>query len=345
MKESSINFCFINKEPKKNSGKRVAIVGSGPAGLSAAGYIATAGHSVVVYEALSTAGGLMSYAIPEYRIPVEHVQSGVEVLRERFGVHFEFATKIVGDSDVPSVTDPIVRHHVTLGSLRREFDAVLIATGSWRRRYVGLDNEDLEGVYSGIEYLYRIRAQQYNDTVSLLSMRGEEVVVIGAGFTAIDVATRALEQGAKKVTIAYRKTITEAPAGSYEIHHLMSQGVEWKEYHTPIAVEGTTRVEGIVCEHTKTKDTLHIPCSVLVTAIGDSVSLPMADVCDAIVAEKEDPYALMQRERLYIAGDAWHGATKIGYAVTSGLKTAQMVLRQFEYGMSSCFYSMEALRR
>jgi len=185
------------------SGKRIAVVGAGPSGLSAAYYAAIDGHAVTVFEKQEAAGGMMRYGIPEYRLPKETLDAEIAII-ESLGVTI--------------VTDVQLGTQLRLDDLRRDFDAVYLAIGSWRATPLHIDGEHSEGVWLGIDYLEEVT-------------KGEQIplgrtVVIGGGNTAIDCARTALRQGATDVTLVYRRTRDEMPAEAFEVEEALEEGVQ-----------------------------------------------------------------------------------------------------------------------
>lgn len=333
-----MNFSFINQKAIQSSGHSIAIVGAGVSGLSSAGYLSSAGHAVTVFDRLTVAGGLMSYGIPEWRIPQANIQIGVDRLQEEFGVQFEFNTKIVGEeSESDTIGDIVVQHKRTLEEIRKEYSAVLIATGAWGERSLGIEGEEKTGVYSGIDFLYRVRAKHYDNDVNYIDVKDKRVVVIGAGFTAIDVAIRAVQLEARSVLLVYRRTSKEAPAGQYEINHAIKGGAEWIEQHTPKRILGNSSVEGIRFHNTKEGEDIDIPCDIVLKAVGDTSIYPITVLSETIAKTKDTK--LMEKERLYMAGDAYTGASKIGKASCNGIAISRMLIGHLEEGKKSWYFS------
>ncbi len=197
------------------SGKRVAVVGSGPAGIACAGDLAGMGHDVTVFEALHELGGVLAYGIPEFRLPKAIVEAEIDRLRQR-GIRFE-TNAVIGMVD--TVDDLLA----TEG-----FDAVFLGVGAGFPRFLDVPGENLVGVYSASEFLTRVnlmRAYVAGSDTPLIDVVGKSVVVFGAGNTAMDAARTAVRLGAGAVTIAYRRTREEMPARAEEVAHAEAEGV------------------------------------------------------------------------------------------------------------------------
>ncbi|MCX7711485.1 MAG: NAD(P)-binding protein [Clostridia bacterium] len=192
--------------PEKNAstGKKIAIVGAGPSGLSAAYYSAIHGHDVTVFERQPHAGGMMRYGIPEYRLPKATLDKEIDTMK-KLGVKI--------------MTGKALGTHIRLEDLQKDFDAVYLAIGSWRATPMQIEGENLEGVWLGIQYLEQ-------ETKGAKIKLGDNVVVIGGGNTAIDCARVALRKGAKSVKLIYRRTQEEMPAEPYEVEEALHEGVE-----------------------------------------------------------------------------------------------------------------------
>ncbi len=210
--------------PEKRS---VGIVGAGPAGLSAAYYLALWGYNVTVYEALPVAGGMMAVGIPEYRLPRDILNEEIERIKS-LGVEIKLNTK-VGPDGIP------------LEELRQKHDAVLLALGAHKGLRLNIPGEELEGVFPGVEF---IRKANLGEPVKV----GEKVVVIGGGNVAIDASRIARRLGAKKVTILYRRSRAEMPASPWEVADAEEEGVEIQFLVAPTRILGENgRVTGIEC--------------------------------------------------------------------------------------------------
>ncbi len=211
------------------TGKSVAIVGSGPAGLSAAGDLIQKGHRVRVFEALHELGGVLVYGIPEFRLPKAIVKEEIENLR-RMGVEFE--------------TNVVVGKSVTLDELMRVegYDAVFVATGAGLPVFLGLPGEHFNGVYSANEFLTRtnlMRAYRFPEfDQPVYDCRGRVVMVVGGGNTAIDAVRAARRLGAKSVILVYRRSQAEMPARAEEIRHARDEGIDFRMLTNPVEFLG-----------------------------------------------------------------------------------------------------------
>lgn len=221
---------------KPDTGKRVAVIGSGPAGISAAADLRREGHEVVVFEAFHKPGGVLVYGIPEFRLPKSIVAAEIESLKE-IGVKIE--------------TDFVVGRTRTVGELiaKDGFDAVFIGTGAGLPKFMGIPGENLVGVYSANEYLTRANLMKAYDrqnahTPPVLSRK---VAVLGGGNVAMDAARMALRLGADEVHLIYRRTEKEMPARREEVHHAKEEGVVFHMLENAVEILGdeTGRVNGI----------------------------------------------------------------------------------------------------
>ena len=207
------------------TGHRVAVVGSGPAGLSCASDLARAGHSVTVFEALHTAGGVLVYGIPEFRLPKAIVRREIANL-EALGVEVR--------------TNIIIGKTLTVDELfEMGYEAVFIGSGAGLPRFMGIPGESLCGVYSANEYLTRSNLMKaYRDDSTTPIRKGGKVIVVGGGNVAMDAARTALRLGAESVTLVYRRSLEELPARKEEVEHAMEEGVEFKLLNNPCEILG-----------------------------------------------------------------------------------------------------------
>jgi glutamate synthase (NADPH/NADH) small chain len=209
------------------TGKRVAVVGSGPSGLACAGELARLGHAVTIYESLHEPGGVLVYGIPEFRLPKQVVATEVDSLRE-MGVEI--------------VTDIVIGATYTLADLLDElgFDAVFVGNGAGLPVFMDIPGENLNGVYSANEFLTRVNLMKAYDFPrhDTPVWRGRKVAVVGGGNVAMDSARTALRLGADEVFLVYRRTEDEMPARREEVHHARQEGVEFKMLCSPSAIVG-----------------------------------------------------------------------------------------------------------
>jgi glutamate synthase (NADPH/NADH) small chain len=210
----------------ESSGKKVAVVGSGPAGLACAFDLIRAGHEVTVFEALHELGGVLVYGIPEYRLPKAIVAAEIERLQD-LGVEF--------------VTNAPIGLAETLNDLLETFDAIFVGVGAGLPLFLDIPGEHLVGVYSANEFLTRVnlmRAYQSGAATPVHDVRGKRVAVIGGGNTAIDAVRTALRLGAADASIVYRRTEAEMPARDEEIRHALEEGVRFEFLTAPIEFIG-----------------------------------------------------------------------------------------------------------
>ncbi len=216
--------------------KKTAIVGAGPAGLTAAADLARLGHSVDVFEALHRPGGVLVYGIPEFRLPKRIVEAEVEALK-RAGVRFHNSV--------------VIGRTITMDQLREQYDAVFVATGAGLPNFMGIPGESLNGVYAANEYLTRANLMKAYDPDSTTPIaRGRRVAVIGGGNVAMDAARTARRLGAEEVILVYRRTRAEMPARVEEVEHAEEEGIHFHFLHNPLRYEGDSegRVNRMICE-------------------------------------------------------------------------------------------------
>lgn len=215
------------KIPKKakSTGKKVAIVGSGPAGLTCAGDLAKMGHAVTVFEALHAPGGVLMYGIPEFRLPKKIVNSEVNYIK-KLGVEVRY--------------DMVIGKTITVDELFEEYDAVFIGTGAGLPRWLKIPGENLDGVYSANEFLTRVNmmgAYRFPECDTPVKI-GKIVATFGAGNVAMDCARTSLRLGAEKSYIIYRRSDVEMPARNEEIEHAREEGVIFKLLTNPVKFIG-----------------------------------------------------------------------------------------------------------
>lgn len=223
---------FDIKADKKG---KAAVIGSGPAGLSCAAELAKNGVDVTVFEALHAPGGVLSYGIPEFRLPKKLVLDEVKKL-EKMGVDLQ--------------TNVLVGRSITIDQLKADgYDAIFIGSGAGLPRFMNIDGENLNGVYSANEYLTRVNLMKaYKDGAVTPIRRGSNVAVVGGGNVAMDAARTAKRLGAEHVYIVYRRGESELPARAEEVHHAKEEGIEFKLLNNPTKIVGEERfVTGMEC--------------------------------------------------------------------------------------------------
>ena len=212
-------------EKPESNGHRVAIVGSGPSGLTCAGDLAKKGYDVTVFEALHLAGGVLVYGIPEFRLPKAIVQKEVDTLKA-LGVKIE--------------TNVVIGKTITVDELFEDgFEAVFIGSGAGLPRFMGIPGESLKGVYSANEFLTRSNLMKaYRDSSATPILHAKRVAVVGGGNVAMDAARTALRLGAEEVSIVYRRSLDELPARAEEVEHAMEEGIVFRVLNNPTEILG-----------------------------------------------------------------------------------------------------------
>jgi glutamate synthase (NADPH/NADH) small chain len=219
-----------------SSGKKVAVIGAGPAGLTAAADLAKAGHAVTIFESLHDTGGVLTYGIPEFRLPKAIVRDEVEYIKQ-LGVDVK--------------VDYVIGKIKTLDELREDFDAVFLGTGAGLPKFMGIEGENLNGVYSANEFLTRVnlmKAYLFPDYDTPIK-RGKHVIVVGGGNVAMDAARSALRLGADEVSIVYRRSEDELPARKEEVENAKEEGIVFRLLTNPTRIlEGENMtVNGVEC--------------------------------------------------------------------------------------------------
>ncbi|MDR1534752.1 MAG: NADPH-dependent glutamate synthase [Planctomycetota bacterium] len=319
------------------SGKRVAIIGSGPAGLTAGADLAILGHSVIIFEALHAPGGVLAYGIPEFRLPKAIVKRECGYLG-RLGVEFRLDFPIG-----PTITAPRL--------LETGFDAVFIGSGAGLPWFLGIPGENLKGVYSSNEILTRInlmKAYQFPayDTPVLV---GKKVCVTGGGNVAMDAARSMLRLGAESVTLVYRRTKRELPARAEEVHHALEEGVKLMELVAPVRLLGDSDnwLTGLEClrmelgepdasgrrRPVEIKGSGHVvPCDQLIVAIGNGPNPVLTRSFPELVLDRRgnipvDPEMMTNVPGVFAGGDIVTGAATVIEAMGAGKKAALAIDR------------------
>lgn len=317
------------------TGKRIAVVGAGPAGLTAAGDLLLMGHEVTIFEALHEAGGVLVYGIPEFRLPKFIVKREVEYV-------CKLGAKLY--------TDYVIGRILTVDELLVEFDAVFLGTGAGLPWFMNIAGENLNGIYSANEYLTRtnlMKAYQFPQEDTPIE-KGKRVAVIGGGNVAMDAARTALRLGAEKSIIVYRRSRTEMPAREEEIHHAEQEGVIFEMLTSPMAYHsnGTGWVKEIECIRNRLGEpdtsgrrrpvpiegsNFRIPIDVVVVAIGNSPNPMIATTTSGLEVEKHgnlktDPETgKTTKVGVFAGGDVATGAATVIQAMGAGKKAARAI--------------------
>jgi glutamate synthase (NADPH/NADH) small chain len=262
---------LAKEEAPASSGKRIAVVGCGPAGLTAAGELVRRGHAVTIFEALHDTGGVLRYGIPEFRLPKSIIDIEVGRLVE-LGVEIE-CNVIIGKT-------------LTLPQLQEAFDAVFIGNGAGLPVMLGIPGENLKGVYAANEYLTRVNlmgAGQREDSTTPI-LRGNNIAVIGAGNTAMDCVRTARRLGAERAMIVYRRSESEMPARVEEIHHAKEEGIEFVMLTSPLEVLGNEEgwVSALRCQKMQLGEPDESGRRRPVPVEGETFDLPAAVVINAL---------------------------------------------------------------
>ena len=325
-------------EKKAPCGRKAAVIGSGPAGLTCAGELAKAGWDVTIYEALHTAGGVLMYGIPEFRLPKALVGREIETL------------KTLG---VKIVTNAVAGKAFTVDELLAEGnDAVFIGSGAGLPNFQKIPGESLCGVYSANEFLTRLNLMkaytfpQHDTPVKV----GKRVAVIGGGNVAMDAARCARRLGAE-VTIVYRRSEAEMPARAEEVHHAREEGIVFRMLTAPTAIEGDENgfVRGMKCIKMKLGEPdergrrrpvpvegsdFELPVETVIVAIGNSPNPLIKKTTPDLPTEKwggiqTDENGRTGKAHVYAGGDAVTGAATVILAMGAGKKAAAAILEDF----------------
>ncbi len=284
------NNVIPEKQPA--SGKNVGIVGGGPAGLSAAYYLALAGHSVTIYDKMPKMGGMLRYGIPEYRLPKAVLDREIEEI-EKLGVSLVNAFTVGKDAGI--------------SALREKHDALLIANGAWQSSALRCKGENLEGVYGGIDFL---RAVALGETPAI----GKKTAIVGGGNTAMDACRTAVRLGAEEVSIIYRRTKAEMPAEEIEIREAEEEGVVFRFLTNPAEVLGENgKVTGVKLQVMQLGEPDERGRRAPVPVEGEFITLPLDSLIVA-VGQKNDPDGfedLPTTNRGTIAADELTGLTTL----------------------------------
>ena len=317
------------------NGKRVAVVGAGPAGLTCAGDLSAKGYAVTVYESLHKPGGVLAYGIPEFRLPKDIVAAEVKKLEDR-GVEF--------------ISNAIIGRAETVDELLDEegYDAVFVGTGAGLPSFMNIPGENLLGVCSANEYLTRINLMKgYLDEYDTPVPQGKRIAVVGGGNVAMDAARCAMRMGADKVYIVYRRSMEEIPARREEIHHAIEEGVDFQLLRNPVQILGdkdghVTGIEVVKMELGEPDasgrrrpveiegSNYILDVDEVIMSIGTKLNTLILDTTENLEANSRggigtDDGAATNRKGVYAGGDAVTGAATVILAMGAGKTAASSI--------------------
>ncbi len=326
----------------ENTGRKVAVVGSGPSGLTAAADIRREGHSVTVFEAFHKAGGVTIYGIPEFRLPKEIVEKDVVNLKA-MGVRL--------------ITNILVGRTRKIEDMLKEdgYDAVYVATGAGLPKFMNIPGENLVGVFSANEYLTRSNLMKAyaTDRAATPMYKAKKVCVFGGGNVAMDAARTAVRLGAEEVRIVYRRTEAELPARVEEVHHAMEEGVIFDLLSSPIEILGDdqSRVRAIICQRYELGepdesgrrrpiaiegDTFELECDACIPSIGNIPNPLIRQTKPEIKVNKwgniivEESTGKTTMDKVYAGGDIVLGAATVILAMGEGRRAAKAINEQLK---------------
>ena len=321
-----------------SNGHKIAVIGSGPSGLTCAGDLARLGYEVTVFEALHTPGGVLVYGIPEFRLPKAIVQKEIEGLKA-MGVRIE--------------TNMVIGRSLSIDELFEEgFEAVFIGSGAGLPRFMNIPGENLKGVYSANEFLTRVNLMKaYLPGSDTPIQRGKRVAVVGGGNVAMDAARCAKRLGAEEVYIVYRRSEAELPARAEEVEHAKEEGIVFRLLNNPkeILGDGTGSVRGMEClemelgepdaagrrrpvEKAGSEFVLDVDCVIM--AIGTSPNPLIKSTTEGLETQSwggiivNEETGLTSRPGVYAGGDAVTGAATVILAMGAGKAAAKAIHRQ-----------------
>lgn len=326
-----------NNEPTqpKKIGRKIAVIGAGPSGLTAAGDLALLGYDVTVFEALHLAGGVLVYGIPEFRLPKSIVQHEIDNLK---------ALGVVID------TNMVIGKILTIDELfERGYLAVYISSGAGLPRFMNIPGEGLKGVYSANEYLTRINLMKaYREDSKTPIIRGKNVAVVGGGNVAMDAARSALRLGAETVYIVYRRSMDELPARKEEVEHAMEEGIIFKTLTNPVEVLSDENgcVNGLRCTEmelgepdesgrrrpvAKDNSDFVLDVDTMIVSVGTSPNPLIRKTTPGLDTDRKgcivtvDEHGQTSREGVFAGGDAVTGAATVILAMGAGKQAAKAI--------------------
>lgn len=323
----------VTLDPRPTTGKKIAIVGGGPAGLTAAGELLKLGHEITIYEALHKPGGVLVYGIPEFRLPKQIVEEEVERLIQA-GVKIE--------------NNVVIGRTYTLPELMESFDAVFLANGAGLPVFMNIPGENYKGVYSANEYLTRVNLMEaYAEGADTPVLKSKRVAVIGGGNVAMDAVRTAKRLGADRAMIVYRRTLAEMPARIEEVHHALAEGVDFETLIAPLEVIGNDKkwVSGLRCERMQLGEPdasgrrrpepipdseFILDCDAVVVAIGTRANPLLTATCPDLKLNKwgnieTDENGMTSIPGIFAGGDIVRGAATVILAMGDGKRSAKAI--------------------
>lgn len=322
-------------KPEPN-GKKVAVIGSGPSGLTCAGDLAKKGYAVTIFEAFHVAGGVLMYGIPEFRLPKTIVQNEIAEL-QKLGVQIE--------------TDMVIGKVLSIDELMEEmgFDAVFIGTGAGLPRFMNIEGESLLGVLSSNEFLTRVNLMKaYKPEYDTPIRKMHNVAVVGGGNVAMDAARCSKRLGAENVYIVYRRSEAEMPARNEEIHHAKEEGIQFMMLSNPVRINGDEngRVQSVTCVKMElgepdesgrrspipiANSEFDLPVDTVIMALGGSPNPLIRSTTKGLESNKRGCLVVHEdtlqttREGVYAGGDAVTGAATVILAMGAGKTAAKSI--------------------
>lgn len=318
------------------TGRKVAVVGSGPAGLTCAGELAKCGHDVTIFEALHTVGGVLTYGIPEFRLPNKIIEAEVDRLRQM---------------GVKIVCNVVIGRTLTVDELLTEegFDAMFIANGAGLPVFMNIPGENLKGVYSANEYLTRtnlMRAYEFPEADTPI-IKGDRIAVIGGGNVAMDSVRTAKRLGAEVATLVYRRSREEMPARVEEVHHAEQEGIVFQMLTAPVRILGDDDhwVRGLECQRMELGEPdasgrrrpvpidgseFVIDCDVVIEAIGTRANPLLTSTTPDLKLNKwgyieVDDNGATSKSGVYAGGDITRGSATVILAMGDGKRAAASI--------------------
>ena len=332
------NLRFFEKG--KSTGKKIAVIGAGPAGLSCAHELTHLGHEVVVYEASPKAGGLNMYGVAPYKLSNDEAEREVNYITE-IGFKIQTNTKVLTQKEHQETQHKTSQQTVLLSELEAQFDAIFLSVGLGKSHRPGIAGEHLAGVFGAAEFIYQLREQNLRMTV------GRRVIVVGAGNTAIDAAVETAKLGAD-VTLVYRRRAEDQSAYDFEVEHAKLAGVKFLYLTSPVEIVGDRHVEGLLCLKNEVLGSpietqgkveimpipgseLLLPCDMIIFATGQEKMEAFYQQISNLQLDrgkvKVNEYFQTTNPQYFAGGDCVNGGKEVVNAVAHGRDAARGINR------------------